>query len=271
MTAGWRTVRRNDPADQYPEMIKPSSPDFVVLARRTAARLAVVHGASADDLREVLEALGLIEPQTVSKPSARHRGQLGGSSAPAAPTAVSGGPTAGSRARSTDDKGRWTPKTRENPELCPKQLHPWIPDNQICRNDRGGVSCRLCYNATTRARKAKKRPGRDEPAAVETPKLEPGQRLCGKRKHVLPPGGNECVPCRYHRVNASRRKKTLAKAKELIAAEPTVEAAEFDTDGTPLLRCKRKWHHKPDGGPCLPCKQISRAKQTVRESEEGKT
>jgi len=222
VTAGWRTVRRNNPADQYPEMIKPSSPDYVVLARRTAARLAVVHGASAEDLREVLESLGLVEPLSVSKPSGRHRGQMGGSNAP---TARTGGPTGGSRARSTDEKGRWTPKERENPELCSKQLHPWTPDNQIHRPDRG-VSCRACANLSRQARRVKAReranaekpvsPKPTKPAKPVKPKTARGPRMCGAGLHEIPPEHTECRPCTNTRAVKTRaaRKVKLAERGE---------------------------------------------------------
>lgn len=274
MTAGWRTVRRNDPADQYPEMIKPSSDDYVALARRTAARLAVVHGASADDLREVLEALGLIEPLSVSKPSARHRGQLGGSN-PA--TALSGGKQAGSRARSTDDKGRWTPTERENPELCPKQLHPWTPENRITRPDRGDA-CKLCSNDTRRARRATLRS--EKPA-------EP-VRMCWLGKHPVQFGALECEPCRedrrqkqrqghplMERTAEKRRAASIEYALKVLSEMPTVEVSPVDSDGKPLPRCKSRLHYKTGrnvgsrsgnsrAGRCLACDRLSKARSKLK-------
>jgi hypothetical protein len=59
-------MAHSDPTDTYPQSLVLSQfPDeYAPRAMRTAARLAQRHGASAGELRDVLEALGLIEPET---------------------------------------------------------------------------------------------------------------------------------------------------------------------------------------------------------------
>jgi hypothetical protein len=200
MTGAWRTIRRNDPADQYPERTDPSSPEFVVLACRTAARLAVAQGASAGDLREVLEALGLIEPLKPSVSLKVVPARQGDQTATDGPPTVTSGPG-----------GQFRAPRRLDPTLCPKQLHPWTPENIVPGSSpsRGG-SCRLCGNETRRVRRAANRTTKPaQPAVVITSK----ERRCASGEHVLPNGGR-CGECKNRRARADRAaQRALREAK----------------------------------------------------------
>ncbi len=58
-------MSHSDPASAYPRsLILPEFPEeYAPLAMKTAARLAHRSGASAGELRDVLEALGLVDPR----------------------------------------------------------------------------------------------------------------------------------------------------------------------------------------------------------------
>lgn len=255
MTGAWRTIRRNDPADQYPERTDPSSPEFVVLACRTAARLAVAQGASAGDLREVLEALGLVEP--VSRSNKVDTAALTGSRETESDT-----PTTKPAPKAAPRKTRAARDT----SLCGKGRHRMTGDNVRIRAD-GRRRCRACTREWGNGERHEA-----EPAPPPIP-AAPGKRMCGAGEHPLPYGG-ECLPCKNRRSQESRRRNAIARARAVIAEIPMVEASPVDACGAPILRCAKRLHHnvgvnrgkrKSGVGPCLPCRKITRARQILFE------
>ena len=254
-----RTIRRNDPADQYPERVLPSSDDYRVRALRMLAILAVKADppGSAADVRDAAEALGLIEPL---KPSL--------SVVKPGPGPVTPKPAAG--VSTSNSAPVPTPRKRRAPRdtsLCGKRRHAMTGDNVRIRSD-GRRRCRAC--ATDWAG-GKRTPHVPRPVVVE----EPEERMCGNRLHPLPVGSGECKPCKNSRArkkrsdNTSRREAAIARAREILAGFPFDEVAPVDEFGAPVRRCKKRIHHRPDTSvgsqmQCVPCHQIAQAKATLR-------
>lgn len=184
-------------------------------ARVNTAGIALRLNASCEETRDVLEALGLIEPLSGPVPPRVSQPQ------PASPKPAPGPSTAKPAAR----KG----PRRPDPTLCPKQLHPSTPENMD-----GSGRCKPCRNTRRRA-SATVRPG-----------------------WVSGPAGTARV---------RRRVAAVARARELLAEEPTVEASPVNEFGMPVLRCSKRVHHKSKPGRCDRCRLVNVWKATIRQFE----
>jgi len=282
-----RTIRRNDPADQYPERVDPSSPEYVARAIRMTAILATKASptATAEELRDVLEALGLIERL---KPSVSVVKTFPG---PVTPKPAADGSTGDSAPVPAPRKSRGPRDT----SLCGKRRHAMTGDNVRIRED-GRRRCRACATDWAGGKRTLKieRP-RSEP-------VDPGPRMCGSGTHPLPDGG-ECKQCKNDRAKRYRAKasaagaagKTAAKksaaeeaaanrraaaikhARDILAAASNVEVPPLVENGVPVPRCEKLLHYKVGEnlgarqagtnkvGRCLACDRVSRAKIRLRE------
>jgi hypothetical protein len=172
-------------------------------------------GASPGELREVLEALGLIEPPGAVRES------------PATPTQGHPEPTVGPSTGRTDPKSAPSMGTstavsrrirRSNPNLCAQQLHPWIRENIRERPGRAD-QCKLCQNEARRARRQRVR-------AANRPHEVAGQRMCGTGEHLLPWGSGECKPCRKRRDKQAREKRRTPNAPRMCRSKRHVIPVE---------------------------------------------
>ena len=246
------TVRRNDPADQYPERVDPSSPEYVARAIRMTAILATKASPSgtAAELRDVLEALGLIE-------------RLKRSVSLTVVSASQGDQTATAEPATGDSAPAPTPRKQRGPRdtsLCGKRRHAMTGDNVRIRED-GRRRCRACATDWAGGKRTSK---------IERPKpapVDPGPRMCGSGTHLLPNGG-ECKTCKNDRAKRYRAKvsasgKTAAKksavveaaanrraaaikhAQDIIAAASNVEVPpKVGENGSPVPRCEKLLHYK---------------------------
>lgn len=156
-------------------------------AMRTVAGLAIRHEASLDELRDVLEALGLIGPQ-------------GSQIAPVvaevpAPTGTRK-PESDVRAFTAAGRtGTANPRRTKDLTLCGKQLHKMWGSNVRHTSD-GGRRCKACARVTQQAKRAHET-ARDERHAQEK------DEATGQFAASVPTDSGLC-PRRLHRWDAVR-------------------------------------------------------------------
>lgn len=121
------------------QTVEGSIPDVCERAARHVASQAHRLGATNADLREVLEALGLLKPSDQAPTGARDSlGRSRGQSGPGTPVGV-------------------PPGENGHNGMCASGDHPWIDANIAVDRVKGKRTCQQCANRRRRNRNAAKR------------------------------------------------------------------------------------------------------------------